>query len=252
MRKKLVLWIALVVFAVIAIFSAYKLITILGEYREGEEVYAGLNQYARIEPTVSQSGEKQPEEEDGYYIDHAGLLEINGDYIGWIHIEGTRISYPITRTNNNEYYLYRMFDGTYNGAGCVYMDCRNSPTWTDTHTVVYGHNMRTGTMFADAVNYTSQEFYDAHPTGILMTPGGNYELQFFSAYQAGVEEDAWNTDFSTQSEYASWLENAVERSAIESRFVPTPQDRVVTLSTCTFDHRTGARLVILAILKPME
>ena len=252
MKRKTVLWILLGLFAVVAAISGYKLITILQEYRRGEETYAGLNQYVQAVPGVSQSGQVQQEEEEEYYIDHEGLMEINADYIGWIHIEDTKVSYPITQTADNEYYLYRMFDRVYNGVGCVFMDYRNSPAWTDSNTVIYGHNMRTGTMFADAVNYTDQAFYDAHPTGILMTPQGNFQLQFFAAYQAGVKEDAWKTEFSSREEYAAWLQNAISRSAIRGNYTPTAEDRVVTLSTCTFDHRTSSRLVILAILKPIS
>lgn len=253
MKRKFVLWILIIAFGLIAIFSAYKLISILTEYRRGEDTYAGLTNFVQVQEDVSQTGEAvEPEEDTGYYIDHQGLREINDDYIGWIHIEGTAVSYPITQAGDNDYYLYRMFDGTYNGAGCVYMDYKNSASWTDQHTIIYGHNMKNGTMFADAVNYRKQEFYDAHPTGILMTPNGNFELQFFSAYSPGVNESAWETEFTSQEFYEDWLQKAKERSVFESDVTPTAEDRVITLSTCTYDHRSDSRFVILAILKPIE
>ena len=253
MKRKVVLWILIVVFCLIAIFAAYKIISIMSEYREGENTYTGLTNFVQVREDVSQVGEVlQPEEDAGYYIDHDGLREINSDYIGWIHIEGTDVSYPITQGPDNDYYLYRMFDGTYNGAGCVYMDYKNSSAWLDQHTILYGHNMKNGTMFADAVNYRKQEFYDAHPTGLLMTPYGNFELQFFSAYSPEVHESAWETEFASQEFYADWLQNARERSVIRTNVTPTPEDQVITLSTCTYDHRTEARFVILAILKPIK
>jgi sortase B len=128
------------------------------------------------------------------------------------------------------------------------MDYRNEPDFTDRNTVIYGHNMNNGTMFADFHKYIDQEYYDAHPTMLLLTPDGDYRVEFFSGYISTLDTNAWQREFYSEEEYSDWLETAVDCSAFESEVVPTVEDRVITISTCS-DSAAKTRFVLLGVLR---
>lgn len=168
-------------------------------------------------------------------------------HIGWIYCEGTPINYPVVQTDDNSYYLKHLFDGTYNNAGCIFLDMMNSPDFTDSNSILYGHNMKNGTMFASLNNYKEQEYYDTYPEILLVTENQNYRIELFAAYDAAVEEQAWDISFSTREEFRQWLDGAVQRSYFSSETVPQPTDRVITFSTCSYEF-DNARFVLLGKL----
>lgn len=255
--KKILFWVLLAVLLAVAVFSGYKLISLYMEYRQGEQTYGNLAQYVHIDGTAAQEGDASQgsAQDQGEKvlptIDYDNLRAINPDLVGWIYIADTNINYPIVQGTDNDEYLYRMFDGTYNAAGSIFMDYRNASDWTDRNTVIYGHNMKNKSMFANVGNYKSQSYYDAHPTGWLLTADGCYELQFFAGYTASEGDRAWDLVFSSQEDYAGWLSQAKQKSVFSSTVTPTAEDRVITLSTCTYD-RANARFVLLAVVKPVE
>lgn len=253
MKRKIIFWSLLAVLLGIAVFSGYKLISTLTEYRKGVKTYEKLEKYVHLEgyepgqSNVSE-GEQQPEKP---YLDVAALKEINPDFVGWIYIPDTNVNYPIVKGADNNIYLSKMFDGEKNASGSIFMDCGNTGDWTDYNTVIYGHNMKNKSMFAHVESYKDQAWFDAHPTGLLLTEHGNYELQFFAGYSAKTHTRAWELNFADDAAFAQWLQQAVDSSVFKSGITPTAEDRVVTLSTCTYNS-TNVRFVLLAILKPLE
>ena len=101
--------------------------------------------------------------------------------------------------------------------------------------------MKNDTMFSDLDYYKKQEFYDEHPVILLMTPDRNYKIEVFAGYVTDVSEDAWELNF-TDTQYAEWLTAAKEKSCFVSHVSPQVEDRVVTLSTCSYEF-DGARSV---------
>ena len=262
MKRNIFFWICIVLLVIVLLFSGVQLIQEIVEYRKGEKTYEDLSQFvqfetepASTEPALSGTEEAtEPAVNPIPVVDFESLRARNEDTVGWIYIPGTNVSYPIVRAADNDYYLYRLFDGTVNSAGSIFMDYRNAETWQDRHTVIYGHNMKNGTMFADILNYQSQDYYDAHPTGYLLTPQGNYELVFFAGYVADPTEpgeDAWQMEFEDNDAYLKWLRHAGTRSTFLSQWIPGVQDRVITLSTCSYAY-DDARYVLQGILKPMD
>ena len=102
-------------------------------------------------------------------------------------------------------------------------------------------------MFAVLDGYKSQKFYDAHPEALLLTPNGNFKLQFFAGYVASVEDDAWQLGFTLEG-LEDWLSESTDKSCFKSSFVPAVTDRILTLSTCSYEFN-NARFVIAGILK---
>lgn len=214
------------------------------EYRVGEQAYQDLTervvqqkpvseqtvpfqQTAPVRPHVSARGEDLPQ------VDFEALEVINPDVVGWLYSSGTGISYPVAQGEDNTYYLNHLFDGTPNSAGCLFLDSRCQGL-EGRNSVIYGHYMNNGTLFASLKEYQDQAYYDAHPRLYLLTPEGTLTIALFSAYVAGPEGEAWQLDFSASEDYGAWLERIRAQSCFESELIPQVTDRVITLSTCNY------------------
>lgn len=252
----------LVVFLAIFIVSAWRVYSIYREYKAGANSYASIEQYVSFEQTVpterqdeeSVSSQTEPTEAIQYdnddilwpNVDFEALSEINADVVGWLYIEGTGINYPIVQGLDNDFYLRHLFDGNYNSAGCIFLDAVNKSDFSEKNNIVYGHHMKDGTMFHDLMGYKTQSFYNGHTIAMLVTPSSKYKIHFFSAYVASAYDSAWNVDFSDVG-YEQWLQELQNKSCIVSEFHPTAEDRVITLSTCTYEFN-NARFVLHGVL----
>lgn len=251
MKRKAPLVLLCVVFLGIAGYFGFHFFSQLQHYREGEEAYDTLTQHIHIEEPIHTAEQTPiPEEEPAVNwpaVDFEALRAINPDIVAWIYIEGTDINYPVVQGSDNSHYLNRLFDGTVNSAGSIFMDYRNEKDFSDRNTVFYGHHMSNGTMFDQVAEYKDQAFYDSHPTCLILTPERNYRVEFFAGYVTDMNSQAWKLKFGSDEEFSQWLEEALSQSTFSSDITPTAQDRVVTLSTCTYEYN-DARYVLLGIL----
>lgn len=270
MKRKITLILLCIVFLGMAGYFGLQLYREWSEYRSGEQLYEELTQYVHLDtapaeektteepdPTHATAPAMTPEETESVAetddtdwptVDFEALQAINPDVVAWIFIEGTNINYPVVQGTDNSYYLDHLVDGSYNGAGTIFMDYRNESDLSDKHSVFYGHHMQNGTMFNQITKYKDQAFYDEHPVCLVMTPDGNYKLEFFAGYVIDLNSQAWKLEFASDEEFALWLEDAVSRSTFISTVEPTAQDRVVTFSTCTYEYN-DARYVLVGVLK---
>lgn len=263
MKKKILVVILSLIFAAGLAVSIYQIASQLQEYGKGEDAYTDLEAYLELpsesedspKPKISPSepGETVLEELQSQWptVDFEALAEINPDIVGWITIEDTEINYPIVQGGDNQYYLKHLFSGEYNSSGCIFLDSRVSADFADRHSLLYGHHMKNGTMFSGLDKYKKQEYYDAHSIGLLMTPGGNYEVKFFAGYVASVDNMAWDVVFGSDAEFEAWLESSRERSCFESDVPVAVTDRILTLSTCSYEF-DNARFVLLGVLQKEE
>lgn len=178
-----------------------------------------------------------PEEGDPHIrtledMDLAALRQVNPDVLGWILIPDTRISYPLLQGTDNNYYLERTWDRQSNAMGSIFLEYLNQPDLTDYNTIVYGHNMNDGSMFAGIREFRDQEFWKTHPYVYILSDQGVYRYEIFSAYQASVKSSTYGLDFSGDGDRAAFLHHAAANSVIETGIEPEPTDRVLTLSTC--------------------
>ena len=267
-RNTIRIWLCLIL-AGIAIFSGYEIITTLAEYKAGEDAYNDLQQYVSVveptEQTKDPSGQTEPdstgnggdkevtvpvqmEEAPGIHVDFNALKKINPDVVGWIYLEDSKVNFPVAQGDDNQEYLYWLINGDYNSSGTPFVDYRNAWDFSDRNTIIYGHNMNNGAMFADIHKYEDQEYYDSHPVIWLLTPKQTYKLEIFAGYRTGLDADAWKMFFVSDDEFMGWVDTAIEKSAFESDVIPTVDDRIVTLSTCS-DSANQIRFVLLGVIR---
>ena len=127
------------------------------------------------------------------------------------------------------------------------MDSCNQANFSDWNTVIYGHNMKDGTMFGTLPEYRKQTYYDAHPVLYLFTPQQMYRVELVAGYLTAATSEAYSTPQS-QDERDLLLEAAREHSTFVSSTTVEPDDRVITLSTCSYEYN-DARYVLVGVLR---
>ena len=179
--------------------------------------------------------EKEPEVQPRFTVDFATLQQMNPDTVGWIRFEEpSEISYPVVKGRDNEEYLTRTFEANDNKLGTLFVDKDNTGTFTDRNTIIYGHNMKNGTMFAQLLKYKEQDFFEKYPYFSIYTPDGKESK--YQIFVAGVVEDtAVNYQFAFQSdeEFLNYIETVKGTSLYTPNVEIDAASQIVTLSTCT-------------------
>ena len=222
--------------------------------QESDTVYTGLETYNTMPEEKTEGDAREDETSDTQsealslpVVDFAALRQINPDIVGWLYCEGTPINYPVVQGEDNSYYLKHLFDGTYNANGSLFLDCMAAGDFTDTHSIIYGHHMKNGSMFSSLDGYKDQDYFEAHPTLLLITPERGYLVKLFAGYVASVDDTAWTTGFSNEIEFERWLESARAKSTFTGNVSPIATDRILTLSTCSYEFQ-NARFVVHGVL----
>lgn len=179
-------------------------------------------------------------------IDFEQLQSVNEDIVGWLRIRGLGISYPVVQGEDNDYYLHRTFERTDNFAGCIFMNCDNDSDLSDQNTIIYGHNMKDGSMFGKLKNYNEEDVYQKSKYFWIYTPDLIYQYRIFSASIVNKTGLTYQIMF-TEDEFNQFVNQAFSSSVVDnSGLSVTREDRVVTLSTCTGDDST--RFVVVGKL----
>lgn len=239
-----VLWVIVLIICVsVFIYSLYRIIPPLLAYRAAGTEYGSLADIAHA------PAEATSDDESGSPIDFAALSAINPDIVGWIVVEGTGIDYPVVQGPDNDVYLHRTFSGEQNASGAIFLEYRCTPDFSDKHSIVYGHMMKNGSMFAGLTEYKSQGFYDQNPSFTLYTPDAVYTCEVFSAYVTSSDSVAYTPDFDNDTNFQEFLNEVLSLSLVQAAMSPTVADRLITLSTCDYTYE-DARMVVHARLRP--
>ena len=230
----------------LALGSGFLMVRDLNQYSESAGAYEDIASHVELpeqtEAPEDDNTETEPAGEDTSVllptVDFDALRETGPDIIGWLTLPDTAINYPVTQADDNEYYLHHLYDGTYNKTGCLFADYENQEDFSDRNTIIYGHNMRDGSMFATLNEYDEQSYFDGHPKMYLVTPGGGYIVEIFTAFvakpsESGSDTFPWRLNWKDDGAYTTWLSEMAGRSVIETDVTVTSSDKVLTLSTCT-------------------
>ena len=159
-----------------AVLSGVKIHSELKEQQKEKEDFKAIAEIAELPMTEApteqtESEQAEPTEEPAAERNIPKLIAANTDCIGWLSIDGTNISYPVMYTpSETQKYLRRSFYGQYSQSGVPFLDGRCS--MNGGNFIIYGHNMKNGTMFSDLKKYLNTDFLNAHRTVRLETAGG--------------------------------------------------------------------------------
>lgn len=239
-------------FLAMLLFSGYKLITIFLEYKSGTDEYKALRQYTKtVSATTDTTAESTPAVEEKITppvtVDFAELKAINPDIVGWFYVEALDLSYPIVQGQDDEYYLHRTFERKSNSAGSIFLAAQNSANLSDPNLLVYGHNMKNGSMFGRLKHLVTKEKYKDSPYFWILTPEGNRRYQIFSLHETSKTSDVYTLFSQADEQFVAYANKLKSESQIPFD-VPefTEQSRIVTLSTCTKDDEM--RYVVHGVL----
>ncbi|MBR5315840.1 MAG: class B sortase [Firmicutes bacterium] len=210
-------------------FSLYKVGTILYGY------YQGQTQYEEVQELAGATEEKKPEKKKESPIDFKTLCKENEDVKAWIYSKDTVINYPVVQGPDNDYYLYRMFNGEYNGAGSIFIDYRNEEPFESFNTVMHGHRMKDGTMFKSLMEYRDPDYYKAHKKMKLYTPDAQYDLVIFAAITIPSDSDMYQFYFYSDDDKEYYLNRIYGKTELYTDVEVTADDKIVMMSTCTFE-----------------
>lgn len=173
------------------------------------------------------------------FVDFEKLTAEYPDTVGWLYCEGTPINYTVVQGKDNLRYLRRLPDGSYNAAGSLFADYRCKEVAASGNYIIYGHNMKNGSMFGTLVRYKSQNYYDEHPTLYYLTPERTFRIELIAGFVTKSTGEVYNTQLSAEQ-----VRQFCAESDFSSGITPQDDDVFITLSTCSYEYENARYVVI--------
>ena len=253
--------IAIIICLGVMAFSGYKLITTALEYKKSQDEYKELqNKYAVIVETPTPTPEPTPQADSveavdvqsvepetvPVKVDWENLKLVNEDIVAWIYIGALKISYPVVHYTDNDFYLRRTVEKTWNMSGSIFVEAQNNADFNDPNTIIYGHNMLDGSMFSKLPHLADEDNYKKDPYIWIFTPTGNYKYKMFSLHRTAISSEVYTLFTGTDETFTDWCNLMQDESQAKlDQMAFTADSRVITLSTCTDD--SAARYVVQAV-----
>ena len=228
--------IIMICLAGIMLVSGWRVFTILRGYQADRSVYDNIS-------------EKAGDAEDK--IDFDALREINPDIIGWLYYKDTVIDYPVVQGENNEVYLSMLFDRTWGGCGTLFADSITEAPFRQFNTIVYGHHMKDGTMFACLKELRDPEYCAKNPKLELSTPEGKFDLEIWAFLNEPSDSNIYLTNIKTEEDKQKYLDLAKSLADYTTDVQVSTEDRLVMLSTCAYEFE-NARYIIACKMVPQQ
>ncbi len=229
-----VLYCLLVLLAAGALYGLGSLAYTLFGTTIGNSYYAGLAEDVRTADVV----------------DFAALSAQNAEIRGWLRLDGTAIDLPIVQTTDNSFYLTHRFDEKRNKLGTPFIDAGNAGDFSDRHTVIYGHAVKSGAMFGSFWEYGNPNYYNRHPQLTLDLPGGaRYTLAVFSCARVAGVRSAIPISFSSDNAFLAFLDELHELSEFDSAVSVGGGDRIVSFCVCPPDGGEDRLLISCKIVE---
>lgn len=242
--RYIVLGVAVVVFLV----AAGMLIHIFMEYKKGTDIYENISSSVLTpvdKPTGDGTDTSSDEEENLPFVyDHQALLNINSEGQGYLYIPSIDLRLPVVQGTDNEYYLNHTFNKVYNAAGALFIDSRVDKGLGGSNVIIYGHNMKNGSMFAKLAYYKNESFYRQQGNDVFYIYTGDEirEYRIFDAFENDPEGYVYTCNFGTASQLQEYASTVKSYSLYDTGVDVSSATQVVTFSTCTGD---GARRIIV-------
>ncbi len=255
-----IIFILILVMAVCLFFIISK----LGQYKKAASVYTRLSdEYTTVnsqddesDSADSGSSDKSKKMSTSDFpskapisVDFDSLKSVNSEVVGWLYCKGTAINYPVVHGSDDQYYLHRLINKSYNFSGTIFTDYKNSSDFTDDNTIFYGHNMKNGTMFGIIDNFRNPSNYKLHPYMFLLTPECNYRIDFVSGYITKENSDAYTIKFSDSDSMDEYISALYKNSTFDTCVKKSEIERLVTFSTCAYDYEEARYVLVGNLVK---
>ena len=260
-RKRLytaLMILSLIVFCVCLI----QLVRIFLDYKAGSDSYQAVEKIALgdsdlplIEPITPETQEQETAESEDQAQPEVLRYQFNGDvnalkaqnpdFIGWIYVPGTDISYPMVQGEDNNEYLRTTFEKTANNAGSIFLDSVIEDGLDAKNPIIYGHNRRDGSMFATLKRFQKQSFFEKYRYIYIFTTEGDRIYEVFSVYVTMPDSDTYTYGFGSEESFLSYIDKVKSQSLYDTGVSVEAQDNIITLSTCT-NRQADTRFVVQA------
>lgn len=243
-------WIGMALAAAVILYGIWHIYDTTRQYEEADKEYEKVRDMA-----VKEQEADEDDKEDGgdktvkppITVDIAALKKENPDTVGWIYYPAVGINYPIMQDKDNKYYMNHTFKGEKNAAGSIFLDTAGSAEFTDENTMVYGHNMRNGSMFGALKNIRNEGMAEENPYIWVFLESGNYRYRICSWHDAKTTDDSFRTKFETEEEKKAYIQHISELAEEKTGRELKPKDKILTLSTCTSD--SSVRFLVHGVLE---
>lgn len=202
------------------------------------------------ESGAAEAGSESKPEDANMLIrpDFAQYQEQNADIYAWISIPDSNIDYPVLQhESDNLYYLEHNLDGSAGLPGCVYSEKENSKEFTDFQTILYGHNMRNGTMFHDLRYFAEEEYFAQHPYIYVYTEAATFKYQVFAAYEYSDVHLLHAFRYDLAEGRQQYLEEIAAYDVLGEDPELSTESKILTLSTCV-SGKDDRRLLVQGVL----
>lgn len=253
-KSNKVLLIVFIACIAVAVVAACNLISIGLTYKQAQDEYVSLQQYAvpqdsnEIEIAEAEVSSGEVTKTAPISVDFEALQAVNPDIVGWLYIEVEDISYPIVQGEDNDEYLHTTVEGTYNFSGSIFMECQNSSDFSDPNTIIYGHNMKDESMFGKLDQLLSFEDYLINDTFWIITPDAAYEYKIFNLEYTVADSAVYTLFSGPTEELTEYITARASKSSVQFALGEYDENsKIATLSTCA--EATGdGRFVVQGIL----
>lgn len=229
----------LIMFIIIFLLSLYNVLIYFFDKKENVEILQNISNYIGDYNNVN-SGTKID-----VGIDFDSLKKINSDTIGFIDLNETDVKFVVVKGNDNDYYLTHNFYKKNNKSGWIFADYKNKIDGSDKNIVIYGHNMKNGTMFSKIEEMYSSNCFSNFKYITFATEYETNLYEIFSVYQIENENYYATLNFKTDIEFDLFLKKIKKRSLYNFDIEVNSKDKIITLSTCGYDN--DHRIVIHAV-----
>lgn len=215
-------------------------------YRQVEEIAFPENTTEEDETEPNADNSMTETEIDDF--DYRALLDENADCIGWLKIDGINISYPVVQGKDNEFYLHHDFQKNYAICGTLMLDFRNDIDAGQEHLIIYGHQMKDGSMFKQLNGYKIEEFYHEHKGITLYLKNQKYQYEVAAVYVTNVAQSGGYYDYlhkETRKQQMDYLQQMAAYQLYPTEVTVREDDELLSLSTCEYSSTNG-RLIVLA------
>lgn len=235
--------IILIILIIIFVSSGYIVLNWFYNTSKTEKKYEDLATSV-VQTQEKDKNKEENKEQESEKINFDELNKINSDVVGWIKINNTTVDYPIMQTTDNEYYLKKDIYKKYDQCGSIFMDNKNKANFTDKNTVIYGHNIKKGIMFADLEKIYNGNLGNDIEINVY-TKEKEMTYKVFSSYETEPEGYSINTNIS-ENEMDNFIKTLSQRSKNKYDCEYEDIDQILTLSTC--DNTGKKRILVHAVL----